>query len=48
MFVGLKAPPMEGKGFAATLTFEKAGAVGVEFAVTGMGGGAAGAMKHGG
>jgi len=52
MFIGLKAPPKEGEPFAATLSFEKAGPVAVEFAVTGMAGGApagmGGAMKHGG
>lgn len=52
MFVGLKTPPREGEGFAATLTFEKAGEVAVEFAVTGMAGGAPGhaaeTTKHGG
>lgn len=39
MFVGLKAPPRQGEPFAATLTFEKAGDVAVEFAVEGMAGG---------
>jgi copper(I)-binding protein len=39
MFVGLKSPPKEGEPFAATLTFEKAGDVAVEFAVEGMAGG---------
>ncbi|MBZ9872733.1 copper chaperone PCu(A)C [Mesorhizobium sp. BR1-1-9] len=39
MFVGLKRQPKQGEEFAATLTFEKAGAVNVEFAVEGMGGG---------
>ncbi|WP_269931876.1 copper chaperone PCu(A)C [Aminobacter sp. HY435] len=38
MFVGLKAPVKEGEKFAGTLTFEKAGAVTVEFAVDAMGG----------
>lgn len=37
MFVGLKRQPKQGEKFAATLTFEKAGAVKVEFAVEGMG-----------
>ncbi|WP_027144674.1 copper chaperone PCu(A)C [Mesorhizobium sp. WSM3626] len=37
MFVGLKRQPKQGEKFAATLTFEKAGAVSVEFAVEGMG-----------
>ncbi|UCI08965.1 copper chaperone PCu(A)C [Mesorhizobium sp. B1-1-8] len=36
MFVGLKRQPKKGEMFAATLTFEKAGAVKVEFAVQGM------------
>jgi copper(I)-binding protein len=37
MFVGLKRQPKQGEKFAATLTFEKAGTVNVEFAVEGMG-----------
>jgi periplasmic copper chaperone A len=37
MFLDLKAPPVEGKPFKATLVFEKAGKVDVEFAVEGMG-----------
>ncbi|QIA21768.1 copper chaperone PCu(A)C [Mesorhizobium sp. AA22] len=37
MFVGLKRQPKQGKAFSATLTFEKAGTVTVEFAVEGMG-----------
>ena len=37
MFVGLKRQPKQGEKFAATLTFEKAGTVDVEFAVEGMG-----------
>ncbi|TPM31869.1 copper chaperone PCu(A)C [Mesorhizobium sp. B2-3-4] len=37
MFIGLKRQPKQGEKFAATLTFEKAGAVSVEFAVEGMG-----------
>ncbi|TGP23526.1 MULTISPECIES: copper chaperone PCu(A)C [unclassified Mesorhizobium] len=37
MFVGLKRQPKQGEKFAATLTFEKAGSVSVEFAVEGMG-----------
>lgn len=52
MFIGLKTQPAEGGNFAATLTFEKAGELAVEFSVTGMAGsapaGAGGAMKHGG
>lgn len=39
MFIGLKRQPKQGEKFAATLTFEKAGTVNVEFAVEGMGGG---------
>ncbi|MET3595504.1 copper(I)-binding protein [Mesorhizobium shonense] len=37
MFVGLKRQPKQGEKFPATLTFEKAGSVTVEFAVEGMG-----------
>ncbi|WP_292353723.1 copper chaperone PCu(A)C [Mesorhizobium sp.] len=37
MFVGLKRQPKQGEKFPATLTFEKAGSVAVEFAVEGMG-----------
>jgi len=37
MFVGLKRQPKQGEKFSATLTFEKAGSVTVEFAVEGMG-----------
>ncbi|WP_027060260.1 copper chaperone PCu(A)C [Mesorhizobium loti] len=37
MFVGLKRQPKQGEKFAATLTFEKAGTVNIEFAVEGMG-----------
>ena len=39
MFIGLKRQPKQGEKFVATLTFEKAGAVSVDFAVEGMGGG---------
>lgn len=39
MFVGLKRQPKQGEKFGATLTFERAGTVDVEFAVEGMGGG---------
>jgi copper(I)-binding protein len=45
MFMDLKTPPQQGKTFPATLTFEKAGSVDVEFAVEGMGGQGAGSMK---
>ena len=44
MFVGLKRPLKQGEKFAATLTFEKAGTISVEFAVEAMGGG----HDHGG
>jgi copper(I)-binding protein len=37
MFIGLKRQPKQGEKFSATLTFEKAGAVTVDFAVEGMG-----------
>lgn len=37
MFMNLKNPPKQGEKFAATLTFEKAGSVDVEFAVEAMG-----------
>ena len=37
MFVGLKRQPKQGEKFSATLTFEKAGSVNVEFLVEGMG-----------
>ncbi|AZN96335.1 copper chaperone PCu(A)C [Mesorhizobium sp. M9A.F.Ca.ET.002.03.1.2] len=37
MFVGLKRQPKQGEEFSATLTFEKAGTVTVDFAVEGMG-----------
>ena len=36
MFIDLKQPPKQGKMFSATLTFEKAGTVTVEFAVQAM------------
>lgn len=39
MFMGLKEPAVEGVKFPATLTFEKAGKVAVEFAVDKPGGG---------
>ena len=38
MFMGLTARPAEGERFAATLEFEKAGTVDVEFTVEAMGG----------
>jgi hypothetical protein len=37
MFIGLKRQPKQGEKFPATLTFEKAGSVTVEFAVESMG-----------
>ncbi|RWC39826.1 copper chaperone PCu(A)C [Mesorhizobium sp.] len=37
MFVGLKQQPKQGETFPATLTFEKAGTVTVDFAVEGIG-----------
>ncbi|SDA93244.1 copper chaperone PCu(A)C [Mesorhizobium qingshengii] len=37
MFIGLKRQPKQGEEFSATLTFEKAGTVSVDFAVEGMG-----------
>ncbi len=39
MLMGLKQPAKEGESFPATLTFEKAGSVTVEFQVEGIGGG---------
>ncbi|WP_421916242.1 copper chaperone PCu(A)C [Mesorhizobium sp.] len=44
MFIGLKRQPKQGEKFAATLTFEKAGPVTVDFAVEGMG--EMGGMDH--
>jgi len=37
MFTGLKRQPKQGEKFSATLTFEKAGSVTVQFLVEGMG-----------
>lgn len=37
MFIDLKRQPKQGEKFSATLTFEKAGSVTVDFAVEGMG-----------
>jgi copper(I)-binding protein len=50
MFIGLAAPFVRDTRFRGTLTFEKAGAVDVEFAVEGMGadGPAHGLPEHGG
>ena len=47
MFMGLKAPAVEGVKFQGTLTFEKAGTVKVEFAVD-KAGGEADHSAHGG
>ena len=47
MFMGLKAPAVEGVKFPGTLTFEKAGTVEVEFAVE-KAGGEADHSAHGG
>ena len=47
MFIGLKELPKQGGSFEATLTFEKAGAVEVEFAVEAMGGTEGMKMEHG-
>ena len=44
MFIGLKRQPKQGEKFSATLTFEKAGTVTVDFAVEGMG--EMGSMDH--
>ena len=44
MFMGLKRPVKEGEAFPATLTFENAGTLEVEFSVQGIGGSAG----HGG
>ncbi|MDD3445921.1 MAG: copper chaperone PCu(A)C [Zavarzinia sp.] len=46
MFIGLKHPLVEGESFKATLTFEKAGAVTVDFKVEAMG--TAKPANHGG
>lgn len=46
MFIGLKQPPKAGEKFAATLTFEKAGSIPVEFDVEAMGGSGAMKMDH--
>jgi copper(I)-binding protein len=45
MFINLKQPPVEGKRFKATLVFEKAGAVEIEFMVEAMGSAGSG-HKH--
>jgi copper(I)-binding protein len=46
MFVGLKQPLERGKPFTATLQFEKAGKVEVQFKVEPIGAPAPGGMKH--
>jgi copper(I)-binding protein len=46
MFVGLKKPLKQGDHVKATLVFEKAGKVDVDFDVTGMGGPAPGTKGH--
>ena len=46
MFVGLKKPLKQGDRIKATLEFEKAGKVDVDFDVTGMGGPAPGPKGH--
>jgi copper(I)-binding protein len=46
MFIDLKSQPKKGESFAATLTFEKAGSVTVDFAVEGMGGAAGAHDNH--
>ncbi len=48
MFMGLKQPAVKDERFAATLTFEKAGTVEIEFVVQEMGGQPADAHKAGG
>jgi copper(I)-binding protein len=45
MLIGLKEQVKEGATVPATLTFEKAGNLDIQFDVRGMGGG--GAQKHG-
>lgn len=46
MFMGLKSQPRKGEHFDATLTFEKAGSVMVEFQVDDMAGGSATHSDH--
>jgi len=46
MFVDLKEPLKEGQTLKGTLTFEKAGAIEVEYTVRGMGGAAPAEHKH--
>ncbi|MHA6644857.1 copper chaperone PCu(A)C [Mesorhizobium sp. A623] len=46
MFIDLKRQPKKGESFPATLTFEKAGSVTVEFAVEGLGETGGMSMEH--
>jgi copper(I)-binding protein len=46
MLMGLKRPVKEGESFPATLTFEKAGSVAIEFQVEAIGAGGAMEMDH--
>jgi copper(I)-binding protein len=46
MFIDLKRQPKKGEKFLATLTFEKAGNVTVEFAVEGLGETGGMSMEH--
>jgi hypothetical protein len=48
MFVELKQPAVKGERFPATLTFENAGPIDIEFIVQAMGGGHGGSDQHGG
>jgi hypothetical protein len=48
MFTGLKRPLVKGESVKATLTFERAGAVAVDFAVQGVGAAGPGADMKGG
>lgn len=48
MFMGLERRPKQGETFSGTLTFEKAGEIGVEFSVDSMAGNQAGHGSHGG
>ena len=46
MFIDLKRQPKKGESFPATLTFQKAGSVTVDFAVEGMGETGGAAVEH--
>lgn len=46
MFTGLTQQLVQGESFKATLQFEKAGPVEVQFAIEGLGAQSPGAMKH--